>query len=117
MYCNNCGANNENGTKFCKSCGSPMTSATSPAAPTVEDGPVLTWGILSLVFCSCPILGLIFALISRGKVKNCLETYGTMTGRGRTGKVLGTIGFVCTIVMHVIYVIYIIAVIALLGSM
>lgn len=33
MFCSKCGAKNDEGAKFCRSCGSPMGQAAAPAAP------------------------------------------------------------------------------------
>ncbi len=43
MFCQNCGSQIEDGTKFCENCGAPVEAASAPAeeAPVVEAEPVV----------------------------------------------------------------------------
>ena len=62
---------------------------------------VLKFGILGLVFSMLiPLLGIIFSSIAMSKAKNYALTY-PLEGKAKTGKILGIIGLILSIVMMV----------------
>ena len=70
MYCNNCGAQLTENSKFCPNCGQlvqstpqEMTAASTYEGPMGNPTPVLVWGIIGLAFaCTfvASFLGIIF---------------------------------------------------------
>ena len=70
--------------------------------PTVSPGSVLTFGILALALLAIPYIGcipsLIFAIMARKKAKKFGEETGTTCGMVTTGRILGTIGLVLSII-------------------
>lgn len=74
----------------------------------VTSSNVLTWGIVALIFCCSPILGIIFACIARNKAKAFVRVNGQAYGPAKVGSIFSKIAFPISIVMLVIWVIYII---------
>ena len=68
----------------------------------------LAFGILSLVLCWIPILGIIFAAIGRSKGKNYVRSGGQLTGASKVGFILCVPGLIFSIIMNVYYLILII---------
>ena len=121
MYCQKCGYEVKEGTKFCPICGQEQMAAQAGSAKnfstpiymaeqdTTEKkdslaGSILTWGILSLAFSvsGClAILGFIFSFIAKGKVKQYVELYGETEGRASVGKGLSKAGFIVGIIMTI----------------
>ncbi len=72
---------------------------------------VLTWGIVALVFCSSPILGLIFAIIAFSKAKKfAAGNLGPVSGQAKVGSIFAKISLPISIVMQVVWIIYVIVV-------
>lgn len=69
-------------------------------------GSCLTWGIVSLIFAETGLLGLIFAIVAKGKVKKFLATGATLTGKAKVGHILATIALVLSIIALVAIVLY-----------
>ncbi len=70
---------------------------------------VLTWGIVAIALCCCPVLGIIFACIGLKKAKTYKLTVGLPSGMVKTGSILSKIALPVSIVVHVYYLIAIIA--------
>ena len=82
----------------------------APAAQQ-EQPNLLVLGILSLVFCSLGLPGLIIGAIGRSKGKKFVQAGGTLTGASKVGYILSLIGLIFGIIMTIFWVIYIIVVI------
>lgn len=69
----------------------------------------LVFGILSLVFTECSILGIIFGAVGKSKAKKFAElNEGVVTGKAKVGKILSTLGLVFSIICLVVTVILVI---------
>ena len=138
MFCNHCGAQLDEGTKFCSVCGAPVSGEESAqAAPAHETpayeqpvyapgavfsnpyyGKTLMWGILSLAF-ACTFwvsfMGIVFGVLAKKTGDQALEANNGMplTGKAKVGSILGKVGLILGIVMTVIAVIYVIVLIAI----
>ena len=130
-FCTNCGAQVPDGSAICPNCGTQLAPAAAPQptyqapvyqapayqpAPTVDNGPVFTFGLLAVIFCGSGLLGLIFAIIAKKKIKNYVAAGGQLTGKAKAGSIMATIGLIVSIVMMVVWIIYIIAFAALFGA-
>ncbi len=145
MFCNKCGAQVEEGAKFCGVCGNTIEAAPAPEAPAYQapayEAPAyvspaaaavtmaneaelaglakgsLVFGILSLVFSG--LLGLIFALVGKGKAKSFERlSGGPATGTAKVGKILCTVGLILSIVAFCVIGLYaLILIVALAGAM
>ena len=83
-------------------------------------GSILKFAILSLAFGSTFILsflGIIFASISRAKMRDYVLRYGELDAPGKGGKGIGIAGTVVSWVMTGILILYVVVIIALLGTM
>lgn len=69
-------------------------------------GSCLTWGIVSLIFAETGLLGLIFAIVGKNKVKAFKATGAMLTGKAKVGSILSTIALILSIIMLVVWVIY-----------
>lgn len=84
---------------------------------TIPASSVLTWGILSLVFCCTPVWGLICAIIARKKAKTfALENGGECIGKAKVGNILSIVGLVLAIIMTVFWAIYLFVVVGLVAT-
>lgn len=133
MFCNKCGQQFADGLNACPYCGAPAQPVApaqpyaaqptygyqAPAAPAspeeqAQSKSILTFGILALVF-ACTFwlsfLGIIFGAIEGGKAKAYLANYGSLTGRAKTGSILGKIGLIVGIVLTAICILVIILII------
>ena len=81
-----------------------------------DAGSVLAWGIVALAICSCPVAGLIIAIIARNKAKAHAAYYGAPVGKDKVGTILTRIAFPISIVMQVFWVVYIIVVVIVLAN-
>jgi len=134
MYCNQCGAEIENGKNFCTVCGAPLnkqgevgnsrfTNSYSTygqpqyARPVNNDEgraaakSVLTFGILSLAFALSFILsplGIIFGGVAKSKNSAFIQKGGIPYGPSKTGSGLSTAGIIVGIIYSVLLVIYIV---------
>ncbi|MBQ2157520.1 MAG: hypothetical protein II443_03010, partial [Oscillospiraceae bacterium] len=70
-----------------------------------DAGSVLAWGIVALALCSCPVAGLILAIIARNKAKAHAAYYGAPVGKAKVGTIFTRIAFPISIVMQVFWVI------------
>lgn len=101
MYCQNCGTVLNEGAAFCANCGAPVAAPVAPAENPETAGmrkPILVNGILGVAFASPFLLtwvvGLIFSIITKCKVKKFLAAGGQLTGRAKAGNILATIGLI-----------------------
>ncbi|MBQ3847681.1 MAG: zinc-ribbon domain-containing protein [Clostridia bacterium] len=81
----------------------PVTQEAAPAKAPVNTTPALVMGILAMIFCEAGILGIIFGAIAISKAKQAGDA---IDGKGKAGKILGTIGLVIGIIMTVVWIIY-----------
>lgn len=65
---------------------------------------ILVFGILSLAISFIP--GWIFGAIAKRKAEEYLGMYGNLTGTAKVGKILGTIGLICSIVTTILFSLY-----------
>lgn len=83
---------------------------------TITPANVLTWGIIAVAFCTCPVLGVIFAAIGLKKAKKYKNTVGLPSGMVKAGSIMSKIALPVSIVMQVVWVIYIIGIAAMVAS-
>ena len=122
MFCKNCGSQIDDSVEFCPVCGAKVEAA--PAGTTVvvqeeakESGKsVLTWGIVAAVLCETGLLGLIFAIIAKSKVKKHLRAGYPLNGQAKAGKICANIALPVSIVMMVIILAYIFIFAAILAA-
>ena len=86
-------------------------------APQVNTTPALVMAIMSLVFCSSGLLGLIFAIVAKNKVRSCVAAGAPLSGKLKAAKILAGLGLAFSIIMMIVWVIYAIAaIVALIGA-
>ena len=76
---------------------------------------VLTWGILALVFAETVILsllGLIFGIVAKGKVRNYQEKFGGTDGKATVGKIFANISVPLSIGVMAFFFLYMLIIIA-----
>ena len=137
MFCKYCGNDLNEGANFCTKCGKivshddiPTTSMTSHSSEAFDDvsyevpqdpersekgGSILKFGILGLAFgCSfyISLLGLIFSIIARVKVKRYIQEYGDTEGKATVGKHLSVAGSIVSIISLCLLPIVIIALVS-----
>lgn len=97
----------------------PRPQVNIPAAGAPNATPALVFGIIGIslacfaaCFCAVPFLNFIFAIIgvifsgiALGKAKAYYAQGGVPSGKVKTGKILGTIGLICSIILIVVGVI------------
>lgn len=83
-----------------------MNENTNPVSPTQ----VLVFGIVSLATSSTVIVGIIFGILAMNKAKAYFAAGGEASGKVKTGKILGTVGLILSIVMVIFWIIYIAAI-------
>lgn len=81
-----------------------------------DAGSVLAWGIVALALCSCPVAGLILAIIARNKAKAHTAYYGAPVGKAKVGTIFTRIAFPISIVMQVFWVIYIFVIVFIVAN-
>ena len=82
----------------------------NPAAD-IYSTPILIFGILSVSFACIPyinFLGIIFAAIAKGKVKQFLAGGGVLAGKAKVGSILATVGLILGIIFTALFTILII---------
>ena len=113
MYCKNCGSHIPDDARFCTKCGADQKITYTPAAQRTAVRPapgatsVLIFGILSLALSLLgysSIGGIICGILCRVKAREYTEAGGELTGKAGTGKTLGQIGLIVSIVMLVLSV-------------
>ncbi len=140
MFCNQCGNEVPAGTSFCPNCGAPVEQAVQPPqyAQPQQPQPVyaqpmapvgdpqerelaksnLVFGILAIAF-ACTyylsFMGIIFGAISGSKAKLYAASY-PLTGKAKTGSILGKVGLILGIVLTALSLITIIACIVGIAS-
>ena len=139
MFCKYCGNQLPDDANFCPKCGKVTDEKTNttnesyssyePEPIIFEDvkndfvskqkdedsGSILKFAILGLAF-SIPvsILGLIFTIIAKSKVRKFINKYGDTEGRATVGKHLTIPGMICSIFFMVFWFIYTIFIVAVL---
>lgn len=81
-----------------------------------DAGSILAWGIVALALCSCPVAGLILAIIARNKAKAHAAYYGAPVGKAKVGTIFTRIAFPISIVMQVFWVIYIFVIVFIVAN-
>ena len=81
----------------------PMQQPIQPMQPLPSPGGVLTFGILSLVFCETFVLGLIFGIIACAKAGK-FNRAGVRSGQVRAGKIMGIIGIVFSCIFLILWI-------------
>lgn len=126
MFCTNCGAQINDGTKFCPKCGvqvggeqAPVVTPVEPVTPVYAEPvmrvkpkndtstSILVLGILALALCELGIPGIILGAIAKKKAGQFVADNGVLYGKAKVGRILGNFGFIIGIVMTVFWVIYI----------
>lgn len=69
-------------------------------------GSCLTWGIVAMVFAETGLLGLIFAIIAKSKVRKYVATGATLAGKAKVGHILATIALILSILAIVFFIFY-----------
>lgn len=65
------------------------------------------WSIVSLVFCGCGLLGLIFSIIANKKVKKAIADGASLEDKKlKTAKIMAKIALIISIVAMVVWLIY-----------
>ena len=131
MYCKHCGYQLPEDSNFCPNCGK-ITEEVKKEEEKVEvidctsvdpfleeqrdehGGKILKFSILGMAFgFFLPVLGFIFALIARSKLKSYVNIFGETTGRASVGKGLSIPALIISIVFFFIWTLYFILIIAL----
>ena len=138
MFCRFCGNELPDGANFCTKCGklvsqqedyasnmnvgynngfgyNPFEDAHSVQKDSDASG-ILKFSILGLAFaCSfyLSILGFIFSIIARVKVRNFISQYGETEGKATVGKHLSLAGLIVSIVCNILLFILLFALIIL----
>ena len=121
MFCTNCGAQINDGTKFCPKCGvqvggeqAPVVTPVEPVVEHVEavrvkdnSTSIMVLGIIALALCELGIPGIILGAIAKKKANEFAKDHGMIYGKAKVGRILGNFGFIIGIVMTVFWVIYI----------
>ncbi len=68
---------------------------------------VLTFGIIGLAACEIPIVGLIFSILAIVKANTFRNNSTEVSGQVNTGRILGIVGLIASIIMIVVYIILI----------
>ena len=132
MFCKHCGNQLPENATFCPKCGKVndgqsfgQNESYEPintdnvfynAQKDSDAGSILKFSIMGLAFSFIlPILGLIFTIIAKTKVRNFVEAYGETEGRATVGKHLTIPGMISSIFFMVFWFIYTIVIVAMLG--
>lgn len=117
MYCEKCGSQINENTRFCPNCGATIsgeeqnvTAASTYEGPMGNPTPVLIWGILGLTFALTmflSVLGIIFSAIGLNKAKSFEAfTGGAYSKQARIGRGLSKAGLIVGIIFTILFVIY-----------
>lgn len=77
--------------------------------PVLDSGPLLTFGILAVAFCSTfwvSFLGIVFGCIQKNKLEAFLAAGGVYTGKAKVGSILAKVGRIVGIVMTACLAVY-----------
>lgn len=130
MFCKHCGYQLPEDSNFCPNCGK-ITDEVKKEEEKVEEtvevidctnvdpfleeqkdelgGKILKFSILGLAFSFfLPILGFIFTIIAKSKIRSYVNLFGETQGRASVGKGLSIGGLISSIVFFVIWTLYII---------
>lgn len=133
MFCKKCGMEVNDEYKVCPRCGTSVEDTQTIAGEAynrtmqvcnqVVGQPnatnILVFGILALAFaCSFYLspAGIVFGILTKGRVKSFLAQGCTLSGKGKVGSILGKVGLILGIVLSVILIIYIIVAIIAAAS-
>ncbi len=119
MYCPKCNTQIPDGQNYCPNCGAQVTRETGTVTsnyqgPMGEDSPILTMGILAVIFCELGIPGWILGSIGLKKANQYQTLMGRLSPKARTGRILSMVGRIVGIVMTVFWVIWLVAMVVLL---
>ena len=106
MYCKKCGAEIADDSDYCSKCGAklkeePVPAPVKPAVETPGSTLILVLGILSValnVVFSASVGGIVCGILCRIKVREYLEAGYPLTGKVNTGRTLGQVGLIVSIV-------------------
>ena len=106
MYCKKCGAEIADDSDYCSKCGAklkeePVPAPVKPAVETPGSTLILVLGILSValnVVFSASVGGIVCGILCRIKVREYLEAGYPLTGKVSTGRTLGQVGLIVSIV-------------------
>jgi len=116
MYCNNCGAQNPEGSSFCSKCGSSLTGQNPSIPPEVPAAPArktdglavaaLVLGIVSFLppFMVCSIPAIVMGAISMNRIKKDPSLAGK--GMAMAGLICGSAAIVIWICLIIIGLIF-----------
>lgn len=118
MYCEKCGSQINDNSRFCPNCGATIsgeeqnvTAASTYEGPMGNPTPVLVWGIIGLAFsCSFVLsfLGIIFSIIGLNKAKNFAAFTGNAYSKQASiGRRLSIAGIIVGAIFTVLFIIYI----------
>lgn len=114
MFCKSCGSNVDDGAEFCPVCGAKMNSEAAPAMAVVEEEAkasgkkCMIWGIVAAVLAEFGLIGIIFSIIAKSKVKKHINAGYPMNGMAKAGKICATVALPVSIVMTLIWALYIV---------
>ena len=146
MFCPKCGTQLDENAKVCPNCGesvAPKAPAqapvqepvqapaqpyaqpyaqpqynppVTPAPAPVNDTKPMVLAIVALALSSLGIIGLIFAIVAKSKIKRALaDNGGVVTAKLRVGTILSTVAVILSIFMTIFWIFYI-AVIAIIAA-
>ena len=106
MYCKKCGAEIADDSEYCNKCGAqqnekPVPAPAKPAAEAPGSTLILVLGILSValnVVFSASIGGIVCGILCRIRVREYIEAGYALTAKVKTGKTLGQVGLIVSIV-------------------
>lgn len=141
MYCTFCGTENNDGAKFCESCGSPLTTnhkeerteekqysyepidlttTLREAEKDRQGASLLGTGIAAMIFTFAAsflaFVGIILGAIGLSKAGKFEKNFTTLDGKAKVGKILSLIALIGGIVVTVFVALYILLIVAILVS-
>lgn len=96
----------------------PVAAAAPAVAPTGAQPsatPALVCGILSLVFCGIPIIGIILGIVAIVLAGNYFKAGGT-AGTGKAGRICGIVGIALSVIVGIISVVLTMMAFTMLGN-
>ena len=118
MYCEKCGSQINENTRFCPNCGAlikgeeqNVTAASTYEGPMGNPTPVLVWGIIGLSFALTWVLsflGIIFSCVGLKKARSFAEfTGGAYSKQATIGRNLSKAGLIVGIILSILFIVYI----------